>query len=189
VFASDDALVMTHSLSTTMADVAGACCALSVGWLHYEDPDRGPAFRGEMSAVKFEVPPQVSGRTVTRATLRLTVQSVRGDLQITPQIRVNAFSGDWNRATITWNIWAGLGTQTLGEASAAVPNSNELPFDLDVTTIVRNWVSGAWPNYGLKLSVDPYPATGYRSAAGTGFFSLRNANTPDQRPKLIIDYQ
>jgi hypothetical protein len=173
-----------------MADASGVCCGLSVGWYHYEDPNYGRAFRGEMSAVKFEVPPQASGRAVAKATLRLTVWNVRRDLQIAPRIRVNAFTGSWNPATITWNIWAGLGTQTMGEASAAAPNGNELPFDLDITTIVQNWVSGAWTNYGLKLMVDPYPYPGYTSWGGTSFFGLTTTtNTPDQRPKLIIDYQ
>jgi len=82
-----------------------------------------------------------------------------------------------------------LERQTAGEAQAAAPSDMGTPLDFDVTTIVRNWASGLWSNYGLMVMVDEsYP--GYTPSNGlTGFQSLESARTPNERPQLIIEFQ
>jgi hypothetical protein len=55
-----------------------------------------------------------------------------------------------------------------GEVQVASPNSTA-PLDFDVTTIVQNWASGSWRNYGLSIMTEPYADPGYDSWGSTGF--------------------
>ena len=133
---------------------------VSVGQVFQGVLERRSAY-GTASALKFDLPAQVTGRTVTKATLRLAVYEVRRDIQwngptatMAIQLRANAFTTDWDPVSMSWNVWASLGYQSDGEARAAAPNSLAPPVDFDVTTIVRNWASGAWKNYGLRLAAD-----------------------------------
>jgi hypothetical protein len=167
---------------------------IEVGWSYWlrtaDLPAPARAYSGSGSAVMFDVG-SLAGRGVTRATLRLLVTTAKQDPKVAPQIKVNAFTGSWDTKTLSWNVWASIGFQTSGEAQIAAP-SNTGPVDWDVTTIVRNWASGAWRNYGLKLSVDRYPDPGgYDSWAIIVFCGSSLASwKPDcQRPQLIIEYQ
>jgi hypothetical protein len=86
----------------------------------------------------------------------------------------------------------GIPYHTSGEARVASPSATR-PIDWDVTTIVRNWASGAWSSYGFKLSVDRYPDPGYESWASTTFCgtaAVGDSLSPEcQRPQLVIEYQ
>ena len=162
----------------------------------------GQVFQGRSSpyatasALKFDLPVQVTGRTVTKATLRLAVFEVRRDIQwngptatMAIQLRANAFTTDWDPVSMSWNAWTSLGYQSDGEARAAAPNSLATPVDFNVTTIVRNWASGAWTNYGLRLAADTYSDPGGDSYGISNFYSSVKYDRPDQRPQLIIEYQ
>jgi hypothetical protein len=164
--------------------------ALGVGWQYDDIPPYGRHTAGFASTLKFDLGSQTAGRTLTKATLRLRVSTIRQDFAITPQILVNAFTGDWNPATLTWNNCMGLGIHTPGEVQAAAPSTVGSLLDFDVTTIVRNWASGAWANYGLRLWVNQHPDPGGRPSVGTTYFdSLETASEPIHRPQLIIEYQ
>jgi hypothetical protein len=148
------------------------------------------------SALKFDIPAQVSGRIVTKATLRLTVYEVRRDIELNGptatmgiQLRANAFMSDWDPASLSGNAWASLGYQNDGESRAAAPNSLASPVDFDITTIVRNWASGAWKNYGLRLAADTYSDPGGDSYGISNFYSSARYERTEQRPQLIIEYQ
>jgi len=148
------------------------------------------------SALKFDLPAQITGRTVNKATLRLTVYEVRRDIEwngptatMDIQLRANAFMSDWDPASLSGSVWASLGYQNAGESRAAAPNSLAPPVDFDVTTIVRNWASGAWKNYGLRLAADTYSDPGGDSYGISNFYSSARYERTEQRPQLIIEYQ
>jgi hypothetical protein len=82
-----------------------------------------------------------------------------------------------------------VGYQSDGEALAPAPNSLEPPVVVDLTTIVRNWASGAWRNYGLRLAIVPYADPGGQSYGITNFYSATKYQRPEQRPQLIVEYQ
>jgi hypothetical protein len=86
-------------------------------------------------------------------------------------------------------VWASLGYQSDGEARVFAPKSLEPPVDFDVTAIVRNWASGAWKNYGLRLAADTYTDPGGDSYGISNFYSSARNERPEQRPQLIIEYQ
>jgi hypothetical protein len=159
-----------------------------LGWGYNFTADNVRFSRGWGLAFKFDVQSQIAGRSVSKAALWLDVLTARTDLSITPRIRVNAFMSDWDPSTLTWNIWAGLACQATGEAQAAAPSSLG-PFAIDVTTIVRNWASGAWNNYGFRLMVNEFDPGYTPSNAITTFHSLGSHDSPSQRPRLIVDFQ
>jgi hypothetical protein len=150
------------------------------------------------SALKFDLPAQVAGRTVTKATLSLYTQQLRNDItEVNPngptasmniQLRASAFVDNWDPSSLSWNVWASLGVQSAGEGLAYAPNQMG-PVNFDVTVIVRNWASGTWPNRGIKLAADLYPDPGVDSWGATQFYSPSRYDRQDHRPQLIIDYQ
>jgi hypothetical protein len=150
------------------------------------------------SALKFDIPSQLIGRTVTKATLTLYVEDLRGDItsanpdgptaSMSIQLRASAFMDNWDPASLSWNVWASLGVQSAGEGLADAPNQKG-PVNFDFTAIVRNWASGTWPNRGIKLAADLYPDPGARSFGVTTFCSPSTPPPPCQRPQLVIEYQ
>jgi hypothetical protein len=141
------------------------------------------------STIKFDVQAQISGRTISKATLRLYVYALRGDFSITPQIRLNALATDWNPNTLTYNIFESMQRYLAGEVVKEAPFSSSVPFDFDVTTIVQNWASGAWPNYGFMLYPEGHYYPGGPSLQGTLFQSLEYYYNANQRPQLLIEFQ
>jgi hypothetical protein len=145
--------------------------------------------RQAAAALLFDVQAQLAGRDIARATLRLYVRTVRGDLSVTPLIRVSAFASLWNPATLTWNAWGAMQVHASGAASREAPASPSLPFDLDVTTIVRNWASGSWLNYGFQVDFLGHAYPGETSLQKTRFQSLEDHADPSRRPQLIVEFQ
>ena len=68
-----------------------------------QPPGVGLLYRA--SALKFDIQSQIAGRTITKATLRLYVYSLRGEFSITPQIIMSAIATDWNPNTLTYHIY------------------------------------------------------------------------------------
>jgi hypothetical protein len=114
---------------------------------------------------------------------------LRGDFGITSQIRVNAFSTDWNPSTLTYNTWASLYAYTSGKTRQAAPSDSVLPLEFDVTTIVRNWASGTFNNYGLRIMVNPVCPGDTPSLGTTYFQSLETHTSSTTRPHLTINFQ
>jgi hypothetical protein len=141
------------------------------------------------SALLFDVQSQIAGRNIVRATLRLFVHTPRGDLSVTPLVRVSAFASLWNPATLTWNAWQTMQVQATGTAVRDAPSSPAVPADFDVTTIVRNWASSTWNNYGLQIDALNHSNPGSTSLQTTRFQSLEQFFDLTRRPQLIIEFQ
>jgi len=187
-YASYDNGVMTSSLDSTVATKVFSNSMLGVGY-EYLWNFAGYDYSAAGSAIKFNVQSQISGRTIAKATLRLYVYALRGDFSVTPQIRVNAFAADWNPSTLTWNTWLPLTYHTAGQALKNAPSGSALPLDFDVTTIVQNWASGTWGNYGFKLYPTNHSYPGDTSLQTTYFQSLEYYYQGDQRPQLLVEFQ
>ncbi len=145
--------------------------------------------REAASALLFDVQSQIAGRDIARATLRLYVHTLRADLSAAPLVRVSAFASIWNPMTLTWNAWRTMQVHAAGTSSRAAPSSLSLPFDLDVTTIVRNWASGSWVNQGLQVDFLNHVYPGSTSLQKTRFQSLEVNVDPSRRPQLIVEFQ
>jgi hypothetical protein len=184
VYASNDNRVAWVPDDPKTAETVVQGGVVGVGW---QTNEYGTVGTG--GALKFDFASQTAGRIVKKATFRLYVTDVPPpEVTVRPQIRVNAFASPWDPAALTWNIWAALECHATGEAQAPAP-SGLGALDFDVTTIVQNWASGTWPNYGLKLMVDkPDPAMMPR-IGGTWFQSLEVYSASTARPQIIIEFQ
>jgi hypothetical protein len=78
---------------------------------------------------------------------------------------------------ITANKW--IGTSSTGISFLPVMGWNRI----DVTSLVKDWVNGTYPNYGM--SIDTYKD--YDTEYGAIFESSDN-NNPSVRPKLVVTY-
>jgi len=141
------------------------------------------------SLLKFDVQSQIQGRTIKKATLRLHVYQLRGDIAQSPQLRLSAMASYWNPATITFNSYKNMQIYLSGQVVKYHPNSSVLPIDFDVTTIVQSWANGTMYNYGF--TIEPYNVIfpGYSSYQTTDFQSLEYWWNSTQRPLLIVEFQ
>ena len=187
-YASYDNVVMMSTSIPSWANTVYSNTDLVVGFDFFEKVG-GYDYLTAVSLLKFNIQSQIAGRSIARATLRLHVYVLRGDFSITPRIRLNALSMDWNPNTITWNIWQTMLHYLAGEVTLNAPSSGALPMDFDVTTIVRNWASGTFNNYGLQLFPEGHFYPWDSSFQATHFQSLETYNSQSTRPQLIIEFQ
>jgi hypothetical protein len=187
-FAAYDNTVMASTHNAQLANTVFFDTALAVG-TDYIGSAPGYETIEAASALLFDVQPQIAGQNIVRATLRLFVHTPRGDLSVTPLVRVSAFASMWNPVTLTWNAWQTLQVQATGAAVIEAPASAAVPVDLDVTTIVRNWASSTWNNYGLQIDFLNHLYPGSTSLQTTRFQSLEQFTDPSRRPQLIIEFQ
>jgi hypothetical protein len=139
------------------------------------------------TALKFNVQSQIAGRAVQRAVLRLYPYILPADIGTT--YRLAAFTTDWNPATLTYNNVFTMNLWVAGQSQVTPPVTTAFPLEFDVTTIVRNWASGLWGNYGLFIddTADTFPPlTLLRS---TFFESVEYNTGTARRPTLVIDLQ
>jgi hypothetical protein len=187
-FAAFDNSVMFSSSDASMANSVFGSSPLAVGYDFQAKPS-GYDYAVGMAAIRFDVQSQIQGRGIARATLRVFVHTLRGDLSAMPLIRVNAFASDWNPFILTWNALQTMQVQDAGAATLPAPSSSATPLDFDVTTIVRNWASWTWGNYGFQLTPLNHSYPGTTSLQTTLFQSLESYRSADERPQLIIEFQ
>jgi hypothetical protein len=188
VFAAFDNTVMSSSSDAAVANTVYGSSPLAVGYDFQAKPSGYDSTVG-VAAIRFDVQAQIQGRGIARATLRVFVHTLRGDLSAMPLIRVNAFASDWNPFILTWNAWQTMQVQDAGAATLPAPSSSAAPLDFDVTTIVRNWASWTWGNYGFQLYPLNHSYPGTTSLQTTLFQSLESYRAADERPQLIIEFQ
>ena len=187
-YASYDNSVMSSSMDSNVENTVYSNSEISVGVDYYQVGDFHD-YVYTASAIKFNIQSQIAGRSIASATLRLYVYSLRGDFNITPKIRVNAFYDDWDPNTFTYSSW--LTTQFYDEVQVELnaPNNSVLPLDFDVTTMVKNWASGAWNNCGFQITPQNYNYPGSVSFQATSFQSLEIWKSFNKRPQLIIQFE
>jgi len=192
VYASSDNSVGSSSLDSQVANTVYSNDYLGVGvnyaWLIFG----GYNSFITASALKFNVQSQIAGRTISSAKLRLYVQALRGDFTITPKIKVGAIAINWNSSTLTYNWWINnLLVYNQGQVLVNAPSNSVLPLEVDITTIVQNWASGTFNNYGLSLTPDNHSYPG-NSSLQTTFFQSTDQGKYDsvsKRPQLIIQFE
>jgi len=188
LFAAFDNTVKSATDDASEANSVYFDTPLEVG-VDYVRNASGYDTREAASALLFDVQAQIAGRDISRATLRLYVHTLRADLSVTPLVRVSALASIWNPMTLTWNAWRTMQVHDAGTSTRTAPSSPSLPLDLDVTTIVRNWASGSWINWGLQVDFLGHVYPGSTSLQKTRFQSLEVNVDPSRRPQLIVEFQ
>lgn len=125
------------------------------------------------SFLKFDLSPLPSGATVDNTTLHLYLYNTEQAVDTTLICR--RVTADWSESGITWNNQPG--EDTTSQANSTVSTALNWK-EWNVTDIVRNWHSGSWSNYGLKIL----------SSGGAKSHSFRSREYTSNKPILTINY-
>lgn len=124
--------------------------------------------------MKYTLPTGISASQVTSAYVYLLKKEHQA-----PTIRAYRVTSDWSSSAITWNSKPAY---TTTYASGVATNTTGNWYGLNVTTLVKYWLNGTYPNYGMVLK-EPSESD---SAQKTKFYSS-DAPSPN-KPELVINY-
>lgn len=136
--------------------------------------------------IKFNLA-TLAGKTIQSATLRLTT-SAHGVGSYRDPWYVAASASAWSGAAVTW-INYGEQTQPLSNSTQNAPTSAGQVFNLDQTTTVRNWQSGAYANHGFAMGLQQEQLRGCSCISIDHFEFHSNEDTGGRGPKLIVTYR
>lgn len=187
VFRNFDAFVQTHRMGS--AEGEAVSYALTSGnmlrdncwpgvdntlWVGSEPVDERGIMR---SVIWFDLSSVPQDAVVVEAGLRLVVVEAAGDPPMT--VSVHDVAQAWDGCP-TWNRLADAVGRTWG--SVAVGSGIEV-YIVDVTGLVRQWVAGDLPNYGLMLRGDETGVGQFRGFVPTA------SSQEDLRPVLVVRYR
>lgn len=133
--------------------------------------------------VKADLPPQVMGRLITQAVLKVWVET-RSNTGV-GTLRAYRLLRAWNEGTVTWNVpWVGPGATDSADVVSAADGSAALNavgqwLAVEVTGAVQAWASGT-ANHGLLLV--------YESSAST-VYEFASRSRAGKEPALEITYR
>ncbi len=128
------------------------------------------------SHVQFDVSVIPAGTTINSAVLRVYLVSSYDVPGTTRLITTYRISSSWAESTVTWNTRPAF-AEAYG--SAPVTHGTWGWYSFDVTTLVRGWVNGTLPNYGIMLRGPETSGPNWKS------FSTREGGIS---PQLVITY-
>jgi len=118
----------------------------------------------------FSIPADV---TIDSAILRLYLYGT--DQTTSTTLTCRRLTGDWEENGVTWNNQPGDNTDS--QAQSTITTGTDWK-EWNVTDMVRNWYSGDWTNYGLKITTE--------GAAKS--HSFRSKEYSSNHPELVINY-
>jgi hypothetical protein len=127
------------------------------------------------SFLQFDLSALPSGVAVSKATLRLFVNSVStGGVFDVYQV-----NNSWAESSLTYRNSPAIGGSATGGHPVSVASSNANDFLLvDVTSLVQDWVDGSEPNYGMVLELN--------GGSGNFTFDSKESTTTSHQPELEI---
>lgn len=124
--------------------------------------------------LKFNLSSIPAGATINSANLHLYVRGALGSLPVS--LPVFRPTEDWGENIITWDNKPSAPSPA---ASIEVTSAAGVYQSWDVAALVRDWVSGTYPNHGLFFFYEGMPV----------FHRIRfDSREAANRPRLIIDY-
>jgi hypothetical protein len=177
-----DNLIMASGSDTSIANTVYPNSKNSVGinhsyYMYYDYVAGASLLFFDLSAI--------AGRSVKKAYLYLYVTTLSGDpygAANTTDYKISAISESWNTQTVTWNNQPH--TTYLYEKKFEVPLSSSAPTVIEVTEIVKNWVSGTWVNYGFMAQDAYYQAQYCNCLYATNFGALGDSDSV--LPRLFV---
>ena len=125
--------------------------------------------------IRFSMPAGVNSTDINSATLRIKKRE-----HSDPTAAIYPVDYDWDSRVITWNnkpsYNGNINLGTLTKDSGAW-------FKADLTTCTKNFISGAWTNYGIVLKEPSETNSAYK----TKYYSS-DAASPN-KPELVINYK
>jgi hypothetical protein len=130
---------------------------------------------GTTTFIQFDLSALPQNVPVAKATLRLFVNSVSQS----GNFDVYQVNNSWTEGGMNYNNAPGLGGSATGTHPVSLTSSNENDFvNIDITSLVQDWVSGITPNYGIALQA--------QSNNGTFYFDSKESSTTSHEPELEI---
>ena len=124
--------------------------------------------------IRFALPTNVSTSNITQVYLRM-----KKNQYATPGIKAYRVTSSWSSSTVTWNNKPGF--TTTGATGACSLYSGDW-YQINVTSMVKQWLNGSYSNYGFLLK-EP---TETNADQKTRWYSS-DAPSPN-KPELVIFY-
>lgn len=109
-----------------------------------------PAFKVARSLLHFDLSAIPAGTTITQATLHLHVVNACWRGGGTRPVTAYRSKAGWAETAVTWKNKPDR-AEAYGSTAIRLDDTVLDWYTLDVTNLVRGWVSGKWPNHGLIL--------------------------------------
>lgn len=133
------------------------------------------------SLVQFDLAAIPAGTQITQATLSLHLENSCDLRNRTHSVTVYRVNDPWTESSVTWNSKPGRGE---AYGSASVHSRDWGRYSFDVTDLVRGWVNGSIPNYGLMVRG---PESSGNDSARLGFLT-RDMSGTTYAPYIRITY-
>jgi hypothetical protein len=146
-------------------------------WAGYDDY-LNPDGKIARSLIKFDTSVIPPGTSISGAVLQVYLVSSYDYPGMTRIITTYRIGSAWSEYVVTWNT-----APSMGEAYGAtgVTHGAWGWYSFDVTNLVRGWINGTLPNYGVMLRGPEWSG----SDSSWKAFSTREGPYP---PQLIITY-
>jgi hypothetical protein len=130
---------------------------------------------GDIGYVKFSLGTLPSGVSVSKATLRLFVDTVSAN----GQFDVYQLNNSWSEGALTYNNAPPLGTSATGGHPVAVTSSSLNQFVvIDITPLVQSWANGSVANNGVALALV--------GSGGSFAFDTKESFLTSHQPELEV---
>jgi hypothetical protein len=147
-------------------------------WAGYDDY-LNPDGRIVRSLIRFDIASLPANQTITKATLRVYLLASKDFPNTFRSITTYRVGANWSESSVTWNNAPGYGT-TYGSTSVGYAAWGW--YEFNVTNLVKDWINGTYPNYGIMLRGPEFSG----SDSSWRGFSTRNG---PYTPQLIIEFQ
>lgn len=150
------------------------------GSLSYMRAGYYSSYQAMRSLVRFDLTGIPSGTPIGQARLWLYMNSSYDPANVSRIIAVYRLTATWTESSVTWNTQPGFSSMYYNWVS--IPHNTFGWYSVDVTNLMREWVGGQYPNYGIGLF-------GNESSTDQNWrgFSTREGVT-DRRPYLSVVY-
>lgn len=165
------------------ADIAEAYPNINRGmgenmWVGYDEQPESMA-RTVRSLVRFNLASIPSGATIDSARLRVYLIASYDYPNRWRRVTAYRPTADWNEFIVTWNNAPGF-AEAYG--SVDVLHEDWGWYEVEVTNLVRAWMSGTYPNHGIMLRGPEVSG----DESSVRMFSTREGSNP---PQLVVNYR
>ncbi len=178
-----DNLLLISSQDGSLANTAFPTAENAVGcnWL-YSIVTGIQDFVCAISLIYFDVNADISGKTISSATLKLYTEIPPASFT---QYQVWATFDNWF-SNVTWNTAPQI---YIGSNVIFNQPTSSLPSQINVTNIVQNWADGIFNNFGFFVEDTNYNFPFDTQLRSTTYCSKEGVPSCIRPPELVITYQ
>jgi len=150
---------------------------------------RSSSVNSNRTLIEFDLSAVPTHQQIARATLKLYCTYIRN---VDMEMQVWALDESWEETQVTWNSrYTGVPWTTAGGTFSKMYARHNITdadlnnwVEMDITELVREWVSGERPNYGVIII--PNYLTAVTFPAGSNFQSEESVYYNE--PRIVVEY-